>query len=524
MKKRLLLINPRYGTSFWGFEHSVALLGRSYSIAPLAIVTVAALTPDDWDVRVVDESVEPIDLDAPCDVVGITAMNVQAARAFELAAAFRARGRLVVIGGPFATLQPDRCAPHADVLIVGEAERTWPQACADIAAGSPRARYEEPESVDLSESPIPRYDLLRPGAYGALPVQTARGCPFECEFCDIIVMQGRRVRTKPVERVLAEIRAATAAGADSIFFTDDNFIGNQRAARDLLVALARHRRETGERPMLYTQASLNLADKPRLLSLMVEAGFTRVFLGIESPRQANLREAGKRQNTHGDLLERIWAIQRAGLMVWAGMIVGFDHDDPDIFEEQASFLDQAGIGVAMVGMLNAPPRTPLYARLQRAGRLHPTADWADNCAWTNIVPAQMDRDVLFRGYADLIEHLYSQEAYTRRIFSNIDRMGPRAPDATSTGLPTLSDLRGLARTAAAFTFSRDPVRRRHFVPNVVRAYRHWPARGTEAVYHLALWQHYSRYVPELVSALRAAAEDERHGRAVAAPTFTVAAA
>ena len=296
---RLLLVNPANGVSFWGFEHAMDLLDGKYSNAPLALITVAGLTPDHWDVRLVDENVEPIDLDQPCDLVGITAMNTQAQRAFALAHEFRLRGRTVVMGGPFATLQPHRCSQHADVLVTGEAERTWPRFCRDFESRAHGATYDEREPVDLALSPVPRYDLLRPRAYAALPLQTTRGCPYSCEFCDIIVMHGRRVRTKPVDHVIAEMDAARAAGADSIFFTDDNFIGNLKNAKALLGRIVERREETGATPLLFTQATVNLAEQPALLDLMVRAGFTRIFLGIETPNQQSLRETGKRQNTHG---------------------------------------------------------------------------------------------------------------------------------------------------------------------------------------------------------------------------------
>lgn len=507
-RTRLLLINPRYGTSFWGFEHSVELVGKRYSIAPLAAITVAALTPDHWDITVVDESVEPVDLDHPCDIVGITAMNVQAARAFELADAFRRRGRTVVMGGPFATLQPERCAPHSDVLVVGEAERTWPAFCRDYERGEHEARYAEHEKVDLAHSPVPRYDLLRPNAYVALPIQTTRGCPFTCEFCDIIVMHGRRVRAKPADRVIAEVDAVRRAGGDVVFFTDDNFVGNQGHAKRLLGRLIEHRERTGFRPMFYTQASVNVAERPALLELLVRAGFSRLFLGIESPRQASLRESGKRQNTHGDLIDRIHTIQRAGLMVWAGMIVGFDHDDPSVFEEHADFLDRAGIAVAMVGMLNAPPRTPLHTRLAKAGRIHPGSDWADNCAWTNIVPAAMSRAELFAGYRDLIRHLYDQKRYTRRLLANVARMQSTGPGSGGR-FPTLNELAGLVRATAAFTLSDRATHRRHFLPTLARSVVRWPDRLTETAIHLALWQHFDRYVPELADRLGQAVAGER---------------
>lgn len=504
---RLLLINPAAGSSFWGLEYALDLLGRSYSNAPLPLLTVAALTPLEWRVRLVDENVEPVDLDEPCDVVGITAMNVQAARAFALADAFRRRGRTVALGGPLATLEPERCAPHADVLFVGEAERTWPRFCRDFSRQDHRSRYQETEPVDLAQSPVPRYDLLRRAAYASLSVQASRGCPFSCDFCDIVVMQGRRVSTKPPDRVLAEVEAVRRVGGDSIFFTDDNFMGSPRNALALVTALAAHRRATGFAPRYFTQASLDLAEQPALLARMVEAGFTRVFLGIETPRQDSLREVGKRQNLRGDLLGRVATIQRAGLMIWAGMIVGFDHDDPSVFEEQARFLDEAGIAVAMVGMLNAPPRTALWVRLVAEGRLDPDADWTDNCSFTNVIPRGMSRAELFSGFAGLVRQLYAPENYARRVLRNVERMDPACGGGAR--FPSAADLRAMGRATRTFVFSRDGARRRHFLPNLLRSAWRNPSRVVEAAIHLGLWRHFEVYVPELAAGLQRAEQVER---------------
>ncbi len=506
---RLLLVNPANGSSFWGLEHAVALFGRNYSTAPLGLATVAALSPEHWDVRIRDENVAATDLDEPCDIVGITAMNVQAARAFVLADAFRRRGRTVVIGGPYATLEPERCAPHADVLVIGEAERTWPAFCRDYERGETAARYVEREPIDLAESPVPRYDLLREGNYSSLPIQTSRGCPYTCEFCDIIVMQGRRVRTKPIDRILAEAEALRRSGGDTIFFTDDNFLGNLKHARALLAALIDHSARTDWRPTLFSQASVNLAEQPELLDLMVRAGFSRIFLGVETPRRASLEEAGKRVNARGDLIERIFTIQRAGLMVWAGMIVGFDSDDEAVFDEQFEFLQEAGIAVAMVGMLNAPPQTPLYARLDAEGRIDANADWADNCAWTNIVPRRLSRAALFQGYAGLVQRLYAQENYASRVRANVARMGPARTGESASRLPHGTELRDLWRAIEVFTFSSSAERRRHFLPNLVWAFRHHPRRVVEAAIHLGMWSHFETYVPKLVAALEQAAAHEQ---------------
>ncbi len=523
-KPKLLLINPTHGATFWGMNYALDLGAAKCTVAPLAVATVAALTPEDWEITIVDENIEEVDLDAVCDVVGLSAMNVQAARAFELAAEFRRRGRTVVIGGSYASLEPERCLPHTDVLVVGEAERTWPKFCLDFARGEHLARYEETEPIDLALSPVPRYDLLNSSAYTAATLQTTRGCPFSCEFCDVIVLQGRRVRTKPVANVLAELEALRAAKHETIFFADDNFIGNQKYAEQLLAGMKRQRNETGYRPALSTQTTVNLADRPALLAAMVDAGFTRVFLGVESPRQASLREAGKRVNVRGELVDRIHTIQRGGLMVWAGMIVGFDNDDEAIFEEQADFLEEAGIAVAMVGMLNAPPRTPLYARLERSGRLAKGVDWADNCAWTNIVPARMTRPQLFEGYADLITHLYDQRRYAGRVMANINRMQPAQKQQAGGRVPNLHDLGDLWRAFRTFSFHRDPVYRRHFLSNVLRCLGSNPTRFVETCIHLGLWKHFARYVPELSGALRIAAQSERlklaRPQAVAHPAHT----
>ncbi len=507
---RLLLINPSTGPSFWGLDHAMDLWEGKYSNAPLGLMTIAALTPDHWQVELVDENVSTLDLDTPCDVVGIGAMNVQSSRALELAAAFRKRGRLVVMGGPHPSLQPERFQPHADVVMVGEAERTWPSFCADFERGQQRGRYVEREQVDLALSPVPRFDLVHALDYASLPVQTSRGCPHDCEFCDVLILNGRRVRTKPRHQVLAEVKAIRDNGGDSIFFTDDNFVGNRKYVRSLLEGLVQLNVE-GDVPLyFFTQASLDLAEQPDLLDLMSRAGFTRVFIGVETPRRQNLVDAGKRANVRGNLLQRIQTIQSAGLMIWAGMIVGMDNDDPSIFAEQAEFLDEAGIPVAMVGMLNAPPDTRLYHRLEAEGRLYlEETDWADNCAWTNIIPRAMTRQQLFAGYAELLQEIYRPEAYARRVMTNVWQMdrGARSLSA-STRLPSRSELTALWRAIHTYTFSRDPARRRHFLPNVLKVIALRPERMVEAAIHLAMWRHFETYVPNLVTELRRVAAAE----------------
>lgn len=504
-RTRLLLVNPRTPPTFWGLEYTLPIANLSTVHCPLGLLTIAALAPQDWDISLVDENVEPADLDQGCDIVGIGAMNNQMQRAFELADGFRKRGRTVVIGGPLAFADAASCAGHADSVVVGEAERTFRRLCSDYADGNLAPLYVENEHVDLELSPVPRFDLLRKNAYASVSIQTTRGCPHSCEFCDIIVMMGRRVRTKPVQQVLAEVEAVrTQNPNDCIFFTDDNFNGNIKYCRALLRGLIELRDSTNYRPLLLTQASVNLAEQTDLLELMVRAGFTRLFLGVETPRQESLREVGKRQNVRGDLVERLATIQRAGIITWAGMIVGFDHDDEEIFAEQAEFLDQAGVAMAMVGMLNALPKTPLYERLKREGRLIEGVDQGDNCAWTNVIPKNMSRAALFRGYADLMSHLYEQRNYTRRMLRNIYRMGPPVKGSSAARLPNWPEFMSLLRAIKAFTFSRRADYRRHFVPNALKVMLTRPSRMVEAVTMLGMWLHFDQYVPEVRQALESA--------------------
>jgi radical SAM superfamily enzyme YgiQ (UPF0313 family) len=313
-----------------------------------------------------------------------------------------------------------------------------------------------------------------------------------------------------VEQVLTEVHAIRKVGGDSIFFTDDNFVGNIKYARTLLTELARLRRSGEFAPLYLTQATVNLAEQTDLLDLMSQAGFTRLFIGLETPRQLSLSECGKKQNTHGDLVERVGKIQQAGIMIWAGMIVGFDHDDVSIFEEQAKFLDDAGVAVAMVGMLNAPPKTPLFTRLMKEGRIDANADWADNTSWTNIIPKRMTRSQLFGGYADLLTELYSQENFARRVLRNISRMGkPAEAQKAQARIPSFSELHALWRAISIFSFSKDPVRRRHFLPNLFRILQSSPERVVEGCIHLGMWRHYETWMPHLVDRLRAAEGRER---------------
>jgi radical SAM superfamily enzyme YgiQ (UPF0313 family) len=420
---KLYLIAPRNPESFWTFDRILPSLGKHCVFPNLALPTVAALTPPHHDVVLCDENVEPVDFDTDADVVGITGFVIHKGRIFELIEAFRRRGKLVVVGGPFATLCPEELEGKVDVLFVGEAEYTWPQFVRDYEAGSWHSEYRQDEKPSLLDSPLPRFDLLKTNRYRSLAIQFGRGCPYSCEFCDIIVMYGRRPRTKAVAQVLAEVDALHALGVANIFVVDDNFIGNKKEAKALLAALADWQDAHGHPIEFMTEVSLNVAQDDELLNLLRRARFLVVFVGIESPRTASLLETNKTQNTREDIVTAVHRIQAAGIEVMAGMIVGFDNDDTLIFEEQFRFIQQARIPISMTGMLNAVPKTPLHARLKAAGRLI-AESVGDQFVFTNIVPSGMSRLQLYEGYRTLLRRLYDYRHYRRRAMAFILGSGP----------------------------------------------------------------------------------------------------
>jgi radical SAM superfamily enzyme YgiQ (UPF0313 family) len=422
---RLLLINPRYPESFWSFKWAVesVLPGKRAINPPLGLATLAALCPPGWEVEIVDENVEAVPLDPDADVVGVCGMGVQSARQTALLEFYRSRGHYVVAGGSYASLCPEHYAVRADTVIAGEAEYIWPAFCRDFEAGAARALYQETGVVALADSPAPRFDLLKLERYSTATLQFSRGCPFMCEFCDIIVMFGRKPRFKTTDQVGRELDALRALGARNLFFVDDNLIGNKPVARGLLRYLAEYQAAHGRCFNFGTEVSLNLAQDPELLALFREAGFTWVFTGIESSDPETLKATRKAQNTHEDSLVSVRKLYAHGIDVLAGFIVGFDRDTPATFEVQHDFILQSGIQAAMIGLLTALPRTPLYERLEKEGRLrHDVAPGDNSKLGTNVQPKSMSYETMVDEYRRLHVRLFSDAGIAGRIRNKMRHM------------------------------------------------------------------------------------------------------
>ena len=417
----IVLINPRFEISYWGLEHAMPFLGVK-AVMPVAnLALLAALTPAGHSITLIDENIEPIDFArcARADIVGLTGMNVQRQRMNEILHELKRCGVFTVVGGPWATVQESDFADLADVIFIGEAEQTWPRFLGEWGEGRHQTRYEQAERTDMATVPAPRLDLMRMKDYAYGSVQFSRGCPFECEFCDIIVTFGRRPRIKSSAQVLAELDALVAAGQRFAFIVDDNLIGNKKAIKQVLRDVVGWQVEHGYPLMFATEASIDLADDDDLMQLMVEANISSVFVGIETPNEASLRETKKFQNLRargGSMLDKVHRIQRAGMEVWCGIIVGFDNDDATVFAAQSRFVREARIVCAMVNMLVAIPRTPLHTRLASEGRLTFSED-AENCGGfgTNVVPLRISREALYDGYTELMRELYSLDAYFERL-------------------------------------------------------------------------------------------------------------
>ena len=421
MARSIYIINPKARhTSYFDMGIASHLgKGNFQYIADLAIPTVAALVPSDFNIQLCDEYITPVNLDIEVDFVALTGKVTQVSRMLELADHFRRRGITVLIGGPFASLSPEVVRSHCDILVCGEIEEIATTLFSDLREGYWQDRYTG-EKVDLANSPVPRWDLY-PNHRAVLGcIQTSRGCPFECEFCDVIQYAGRKQRHKPVGQVLEELDCLYAHGYRSVFIADDNFTVYRQRAKELLLALRQwNKRQTAGRVSFVTQVSIDVAKDLELLEMCRDASLTGFFIGIETINEASLRETGKRQNLLMDTGEALKRIIGHGIIVSSGLMIGFDADYADIFDRQLMFVQQTPVPLYMLGTVNAPPTTPLYTRLLKDNRIYNQAGTdqiGGGIPWeSNIVPLRMSRTELVEGVMRLGRTIYTPEAFIERL-------------------------------------------------------------------------------------------------------------
>lgn len=487
---RALLISPRCPDTFWSLRHAVQFSRAKALFPPLGLLTVAAMLPRDWPKKVVDLNVEPL-TDAHlawADIAFISAMSIHWDSVDAIIQRCKARGLKVVVGGPHFSRWPEGYK-DADHSVLGEAEEILPVFLQDLARGQAKPVYRAEKFPEMASTPPPAWELVNLTNYLNASVQFTRGCPFNCEFCDVVLLFGRRPRYKSVAQIVAEMDALYCAGwRGEVMFVDDNFIGNPGKAKELLSAIIGWQKERGYPFEFFTQASLNLAENPEMLSLMSQADFKRIFIGIETTFTDSLAECNKHQNQDQDLIEAVRTLQGAGMEVMGGFIVGFDADPPTVFDDIVRLIQTAGIPRAMIGMLSAPPDTPLWHRLEKEGRLLglPNGDNAMNTGALNFVP-KMGREKLVAGYKTMVARLYEPRAYYERVliyFAHHHSNGhPRRR------LPTADEVKSLL--AILWTLGVKSSDRRafwSFLGQVLLKHRHL---FTEAIFTAACGHHFN---------------------------------
>jgi radical SAM superfamily enzyme YgiQ (UPF0313 family) len=425
---KILLVYPEYPDTFWSFKHALKFVSKKAAFPPLGALTVAAMLPAEWEKRLVDLNVNFLsDADIKwADYVFISAMVVQKDSTKQVIQRCNSLGTKIVAGGPLFTTEPDEFS-GVDHFVLNEAENTLPLFLADLEAGVPKKKYSTIEHPEITSTPIPLWSLINMKKYSSMNIQYSRGCPFNCEFCDITFLDGRNPRTKTKEQVLAELDSLHEAGwQGDVFFVDDNFIGNKMKLKtETLPAIITWMQKKRHPFNFFTEASVNLADDVELMNLMGQAGFTRVFVGIETPNEASLSECDKKQNTKRDLIASVKTLQNHGFEVMGGFIVGFDNDPASIFKTQINFIQKSGIVTAMVGLLNAPKGTRLYQRLKGENRLVRQTFTGDNTDFSlNFVP-RMKKETLIDGYKEILNTIYSPKHYYERIKTLLKEYKPK---------------------------------------------------------------------------------------------------
>ena len=486
---KILLVNPEFPETYWSFRHALPFEGKRCVFPPLGLLTVSGLLPRDCERRLIDLNVDRLK-DSQiewADMIFITGMLAQKTSLHEVVKRSKQLGKRIVLGGPYVTSTIEEL-PYADHIFQGEAETTLPQFFEDLKRDETKRIYKAPERPPMSISPVPDFGLVDHKKYSCMSVQYSRGCPFSCEFCDIIEIYGRSPRTKSNQQILAEFDELKRIGwRGPMFIVDDNFIGNKKNVRLLMPDMIAWQKKNGFPFSLLTEASVNLADDDDLLVAMKEAGFRRVFLGIETPVEESLKEAQKTQN-RGNLLDSVRKIQSRGMEVMAGFIVGFDNDPEDIFERMIDFIRASAIPMAMVGMLNALPDTQLWKRLEREGRLlGDDATGNNTIATVNFIP-KMDVETLISGYKQIMRTIYTPREYYRRALDSLQRTPQDVPEAHQYhGFKAVT-----AFVRIAFKLGVLDAERREFWRFFIHALRKHHDRMTELLRHAAMAYHFRK--------------------------------
>ena len=512
---RALLIHPEFrSASFWNYRETCGLLDARYPAAPLGLCTVAALLPREWELRLVDRNVEPLQdaMLAWADIVLIGAMLPQQRDCLDLIRRARALGKPVVVGGPDPTSSPHvyREASH---LVLGEGEVTVPQFLADLARGEAKPVYQDAAKADVSQSPVPRFDLLRFDLYNHVGIQFCRGCPFNCEFCDIIELYGRRPRAKTPEQILQELQTLYDLGyRGHVDLVDDNFIGNKKLVKELLPRMKVWLEERNWPFEFSTEASINLADDPALLEMMRDVGFFAIFVGIESPDEKTLTAMQKRQNTRRPIVESIQKIYQHGIFVNAGFIIGFDSEQGSVARGIIECIEEAAVPASMVGLLYALPNTQLTRRLTAEGRLHADHDLqpegeSDQCtAGINFAPRRPRADIL-GDYLKVVESVYAPERYFERVLRAGQQLDSRHRRYRPSLGKQLKELRGFLRLVKKL--SQKESTRKPFWKALLGALASNPGSIRYTVSMMALYLHFGPFSEFVSRKIRQAIEEEQ---------------
>lgn len=505
---RISLVNPQFPASFWDFSYCRDIDGSLYPFFPLALPTLAALSPQGSVIVIQDESVQCIDFEIDVDIVGITGFRVQEKRVFEIALAYKQRGRFVAIGG--AVVGEDNleeCLRVADVVFLGEAENTWPEFLADVIRGKPSRIYRANGFSDLSCMPTPRFDLLRLHDYSMAIIETSRGCPQLCEFCEIPIKLGRKPRTKSPVQVMREIRLLASMGADSIFIIDDNFVGNRVHAREILRTLASFGQETGYRITFGCQITLDIAQDYEMLALLRAANIVRVFVGVESPRPAVLSEARKKQNLKQDMAQSLLTIQSYGFFVWGSLIVGWDADDKESFAEQFHLVQESAMPIVMVGILQAIPGTPLHERLKREDRLLDSFEGGirsntQDMLKTNIARpsgSSLSNADLISGYLWLVTSIYREDSFGSRLIKAILQGKNALNPILRNKKISWKEIMSLMRLVRYFLFGAGEPGRKMFLKVVSTTLLNNRGMLSQVLVSLAAYKHFSTFYHQIVN-------------------------